>query len=337
MAYIHNECGSRPGLWLRRSLTPMVAAAGLMIAANADAAIVESLTSTTSYNYGFIPGVAGTVSGVGPNKAFEVSGPDAGKATDVQMNYGSVVAADASFFFLHNIQCQGYCTVGVTTLLTNTVTNTGLDTVDIRLDSDITAGHLGLVKNSNTRSSGQFEFNITQTTGNVDRQLYQALGQVSSTGASIVTSDGSLFNNLTSYRDAAQIGLDWDATGISVLLGSLAPGASTTVTYSSVTYLNSYGICSNFNRCDGVQVAFGDPRNNGGIIGARTVQDAVVKQPVGFVLNRGFDMAQLKLDVVQLAAVPEPASWALMLLGFGATGAALRRQRPIPRPSALVT
>lgn len=34
----------------------------------------------------------------------------------------------------------------------------------------------------------------------------------------------------------------------------------------------------------------------------------------------------------KLAAVPEPASWALMIMGFGAVGAALRR-RSAPRPA----
>jgi hypothetical protein len=33
------------------------------------------------------------------------------------------------------------------------------------------------------------------------------------------------------------------------------------------------------------------------------------------------------LRVQALPAVPEPASWALMLLGFGAIGAAMRRRR----------
>ena len=33
------------------------------------------------------------------------------------------------------------------------------------------------------------------------------------------------------------------------------------------------------------------------------------------------------LDNVSVAAVPEPASWALMLVGFGGLGAVLRRQR----------
>ena len=36
------------------------------------------------------------------------------------------------------------------------------------------------------------------------------------------------------------------------------------------------------------------------------------------------------LDAVSLAAVPEPATWALMILGFGAIGGALRRRRATP-------
>ena len=36
---------------------------------------------------------------------------------------------------------------------------------------------------------------------------------------------------------------------------------------------------------------------------------------------------QLEPVAVSLAAVPEPASWALMIAGFGLTGAAMRRRR----------
>jgi hypothetical protein len=33
------------------------------------------------------------------------------------------------------------------------------------------------------------------------------------------------------------------------------------------------------------------------------------------------------LDDVSLAAVPEPATWAMMILGFGAAGSILRRRK----------
>ncbi|HVF83510.1 MAG TPA: PEPxxWA-CTERM sorting domain-containing protein, partial [Sphingomicrobium sp.] len=36
---------------------------------------------------------------------------------------------------------------------------------------------------------------------------------------------------------------------------------------------------------------------------------------------------QLRLGGVQAAAVPEPSTWALMLLGFGGMGLAMRRNR----------
>ncbi|MBW8882715.1 MAG: PEP-CTERM sorting domain-containing protein [Asticcacaulis sp.] len=239
------------------------------------------------------------------------------------------MANDASFFFLHNIQCQGFCSVGVTTVVTDTITNTGSSAVSLRLDSNITAGHLGLVQNAKTASAGIFQFDVSQTTGGTGHQLYQALGQISSSGASISTSDGSTFHDLAGYQDASQIGLDWAETDLSLLLDTLAPMQTTTVTYTSVTYLNSYGICSNYDLCDGVQVAFGDPRNKGGIIGLSKIfspGDALNPQPVGWVLNRGFNMARVRMDIVNLSAVPEPGSWAMMMVGFGLIGTAMRRR-----------
>ncbi|MBA2466428.1 MAG: PEPxxWA-CTERM sorting domain-containing protein, partial [Sphingomonas sp.] len=35
-------------------------------------------------------------------------------------------------------------------------------------------------------------------------------------------------------------------------------------------------------------------------------------------------------------AVPEPATWAMMLIGFGATGAAMRRRRKVAHHRPLV-
>jgi hypothetical protein len=41
-------------------------------------------------------------------------------------------------------------------------------------------------------------------------------------------------------------------------------------------------------------------------------------------------------DMTVPAAVPEPATWAMMLVGFGAVGSSLRRRRPIERSVSLV-
>lgn len=44
-------------------------------------------------------------------------------------------------------------------------------------------------------------------------------------------------------------------------------------------------------------------------------------------LGVGFDARVLKITPASLSAVPEPGSWALMILGFGIVGAGLRRRR----------
>lgn len=309
----------------------------LLVNSAAEAIVVEHLSTSTSYTYDFVPGLPGVNSGAGDSNQFELTGSDPARATDIKLNYGTVIASDASFFFLHNIQCQGYCSIGVLTTLTDTITNQGSSAVDLRFDSSITAGHLGLVQNDLSNSSGVFQFTVSQNIAGSDHQLYQALGQIASSGASITTSDGSVFNNLSSYTDQAQKGLDWDATDLSLLLDTLAPGQTTTLTYTSYTYLNSYGTCLNFNICDGVQVAFGDPRNNGGVFNLSAfLGTSSVHQPIGYVLNRGFDMATVKMDVVNVSgSVPEPGNWALMLVGFGVVGAVARRRRAVGHGAAM--
>lgn len=42
-----------------------------------------------------------------------------------------------------------------------------------------------------------------------------------------------------------------------------------------------------------------------------------------------FDKVSVATDGIRVAAVPEPAMWTLTILGFGLTGAALRRQRAL--------
>ena len=312
---------------IKYGLMPAMIAMSAIPAAHAT--IMETLTSSSSYTYDFAPGNAGAFSGVGDGVLVRTgSNPDL--ATEIKFNNQTLAASDASFFFLQNIQCKGFCSVSATTQIVNTITNTGSGFTGLALQSNITPGHFGLVQNADTLSSGLFLFEIRQNIRGIGKLLYSATGSVSSAGAFITTSDGSVFNGLKAYQDPAQVGLDWNATDLSVLLGPLAPGATTTVTYSAKTILNSYGTCRDVTLCDGVQVAFGDPRNTGGILlrGAAppTLAGGFV-EPVGFVLDRGFDKARLRLKVTEISAVPEPSSWAMLIVGFGLVGAAARRSR----------
>ena len=64
-----------------------------------------------------------------------------------------------------------------------------------------------------------------------------------------------------------------------------------------------------------------------------SAQGSDVDQGGGFGYLSGFTFARL-LDF-QISAVPEPATWAMLLLGFGIVGAGLRRRSPMATAAAL--
>ena len=55
----------------------------------------------------------------------------------------------------------------------------------------------------------------------------------------------------------------------------------------------------------------------------------VSRGPSGFGRAPYFGIDGVSLVQQQVGAVPEPSTWAMMLLGFGLTGFALRRNRAI--------
>lgn len=54
----------------------------------------------------------------------------------------------------------------------------------------------------------------------------------------------------------------------------------------------------------------------------------------GAVFALGLASPAFAQSVDGIGAVPEPASWAMMLIGFGSIGIALRRRRQIARTAA---
>ena len=77
-----------------------------------------------------------------------------------------------------------------------------------------------------------------------------------------------------------------------------------------------------------VLVAILNASNSGLNMGGSDVFYAGEK--IGFILDRAGDFANDSTGVnFSLSYVPEPASWALLIVGFGLTGAAMRRRRSV--------
>jgi hypothetical protein len=86
--------------WARRcALGVAAAASGIFLGGIADAQIAEHLSSSSSYTYDFVPGLPGVNSGTSDSKSFDLGGSNPNLSTNIQMNYGTLVASDASFFF----------------------------------------------------------------------------------------------------------------------------------------------------------------------------------------------------------------------------------------------
>lgn len=150
--------------------------------------------------------------------------------------------------------------------------------------------------------------------------------------------------NFGAFKDTdTALAYVWDATDVELFLGEFAPGETRSLTYTTsvTTFTRSFGDGTNGIVAFG---EFGDPIGRGGAI----------PPPATLTAGRGFaDLANLEdprdpSDPLRLqrpslftlpapvysngvigvlSAVPEPGTWALLLTGFGLSGAALRRRR----------
>ena len=204
---------------------------------------------------------------------------------------------------------------------------------------------------SDAIAGASFDFRISS--GGV--VMYDLAGSISLvhdavTGTNILVTDFdaaqlalSGFRLTAPVGDAGEFGVAWDATNITVAFPDgtlLAPGESATLTYESTVQTFSHTPCfqGNVAACLIAYSSFGDPVGRGG--GIRPTLDALsessgvvaLDSPVGSGLSFGsftFQLPQFKdgvLDYPMLTPqVVEPASWMMLIVGFGLIGFTLRR------------
>jgi hypothetical protein len=340
--------GRASGRGLRGFCLPILTLTALW-ATSAGAQVSESVSIQNLYGYGVGPQAAATPTPGGSTETFYVGSNLPGVQSEVGVNY-TATADKAGFFFLHDNYCVGSCSTYSQTVITFTITNNGDGPVNLRFDSQITPGHIAQIF-GDAPMEGSFDFTVRQTIGRETATLYSADGGVNSDG--IYLNTGNLaFNGLTDTQDpnGRWHVLDWSTTNLSVPLLQLSGGQTTTLTYTATYGVNAAAECSDVLSCQGLQVVFGDPRNNGGVNlrldGSDDADDALYPV-IGRVYDPHLVLAQIVPDDAPLPnqpealpptnygplfdpraiGVPEPATWAMMIGGFGIVGGSLRRRR----------
>jgi hypothetical protein len=160
---------------------------------------------------------------------------------------------------------------------------------------------------------------------------YMALGSVSGTA----TTELADFGLIAADSAEKAIGWSWDATTVSLALGTLGAGASTTLTYlTTVTVETDINKSSVANQALIAYAGFGDPIGKeagaGGIndpnfplldLSPPTFNPVTGDATSPDFINYGPDIPPNDVTVT-----PEPQTWALMLAGVGLAGAVLRRR-----------
>jgi hypothetical protein len=329
-----------------------LALVGMFAPTTASAQISETVTISNNYGTAFPP--LEPLSTAGGPKVTLFSGAYAPNAqSELGVNY-TATADEDGFFFLHDNFCVGACDTISDTTITFTVENTNDGLESIWFHSQITPGHLAEIYDGGaTGATAGFDFSVSRIFGNDRSILYSASGGVNSDGIFLNTGD-LIYNGLRRQTGDNYDLLDWQTTNLGIFAGELSGFETMQLEYRATYWSSSAAACADVFACPGVQVVFGDPRNNGGtnfsafaalldepelpepglaVIGA---DYGAVFVPYAFTNNGtspfddpvlGADLSYDPLYRSRGAAVPEPESWALMIVGFGAVGTAMRRRR----------
>lgn len=330
------------------------------------AQVTESSTITNSYRY-IVGGVSGSGTDSGGRTDIFRSVTTGTSVSEMGMSLTGTLDQQGSFFFLHNGVCVGNCFVSMTTNISFSLFNGGTAPVDLRFDSQITPGHLAnSFLNPLSNAQATFNFIVSQDPGLRQGILFESDGNAKLTPPDVENSDGSIFNGFTVNDNAPDWSVaDWSATNLSVVLATLAPGQTTNLFYTSTLTIGTTDPnCPDPTLCESYQVAFGDPRNAGGVLEAAALMSladfGAAASPLVSPFNTGqspavgaqFDPFRVTYRFVpvgsplpgpqpvtppitydvnyrslSLGAVPEPATWLFMVLGFGLVGAGMRRAR----------
>ena len=261
---------------------------------------------------------------------------------------------------------QNTGTSAVQAVLDSTLLPAGLGFLIGDITSDVGPGLCGNAQlNQCGQTSQNVSFsNVSQATaGFFFDVLSNGVSIYNLSGGMTIDSSGNVTDTLGAARSTLKnfalqtvpgsgtaIGYNWDSTVVSIVVpGLLAPGASATLTYRVSTYATSTGSCAGtpgsnaFNQTCAIGYSvFGDPVGRGGVITNSLQSSMMAAGPylstgipvagiafntLGPLLAPSFDSNTGSLGVFLPAPVPEPASWALMIGGFGMVGGALRRRR----------
>lgn len=336
----------------------------------AAAAIIETASITNSYTYELggtfddviEQGSAATTDPQGGSLSITRSVQRGGFVSAMNLAMQGTVDNQGNFFFLSSGTCIGFCKATLTTVLDFSITNTGSEAVNVRFDSMITPGHLARMNNGLGRgdANSYFNFDVTQNGAGLYTAEGFTVAPFDNSGDLFILRTPQPFNGGNQQSGDNYAVYDWSATNLNLGLGFLAAGATTNLRYRSVvTFSSMQGSCTDLATCVGFQVAFGDPRNDGGGTNQRgdfslfsslgggglnaladinpavgAIYDAY-STPFDFVeasAPPSFDQPEPNGPInysqafVSIGGVPEPSTWAMLLIGFGALGTALRRR-----------